>query len=84
MATEIPVIIQPPAGLGQEDGGREELPQVPSIESSPGSMKPVNIPMTPGADEDKIQELETKINKLEEVINNFHKMAHIWLGNQTK
>ena len=83
-ATEIPVIIQPPAGLEQEEGGREELPQVPSIESSPGFIKPVRIPMTPGADEDKIQELETKIKKLEEDINNFRKMVRIWLGNQTE
>ena len=76
--------IQPPAGLGQEDGGRAELPQVKFIESSQGSVKALKIRMTPGADEDKIQELETKIKKLEEDINNFRKMVRIWLGNQTE
>ena len=75
MATEIPVIIQPSAGLEQEERGREELPQVPSIESSAGSMKPMKIQMTPGADEDNIQELETKIKKLEDVTNNFNKIV---------
>ena len=69
MAAEDGTRIQPPAGLGfgQEDGERKELPQVPSVESSPGSAKPARFAMTPGSDEDKIQELQKNIKQLKKL-----------------
>ena len=40
--------------------------------------------MTPGADEDMIQELQENIKQLEEVIDNLHTLVPIWLGSKAE
>ena len=55
-----------------------------NVPSSPGSTKPARFAMTPGPDDNKILELESKVKYLENIINNFNLMLPTWLGTQNK